>query len=132
MDAKRKLEHEFGDKGMLGILIALGGYQNRFSEIAGFVNISQSTLSKRLKEGIERDLWHKEHIDEGEARDWIKYSLTEKGEVYYSVAEENNLPDAKENLDIAEFRYNLAENNFFCEFVENPEKIPPMDETYDG
>ena len=132
MDPKKKLKYELGAKGMVKILLALGGFRDRFSEISGVVDISESTLSKRLSEGIEQDLWYKEYIDEGEERDWVKYALTEKGKIYYNTAEEQDLPEAWSELRGAEFQYEIKKDLFFNELVQNPERISTMDDVCDS
>ena len=132
MDAEKKLKYELGVKGMVTILLALGGFRDRFSEISGVVDISESTLSKRLSEGIEQNLWYKEYIDEGEERDWVKYALTEKGKIYYDIAEEQDLPEAWSDLRGAEFQYKVKKDLFFNEFMQNPERIPPIDDVCDS
>lgn len=118
-DKRDQIRKEFAGKGTVPILLALGGYRSRYSELKDVADISSSTLSNRLKEGIENGLWEKHRLeDEIPTRD--AYSLTEKGKEYYEVAEKNQLPEKWGEYRSAKYSYHRNKDFFLHRLAGNP------------
>jgi DNA-binding HxlR family transcriptional regulator len=78
--------------GTLEILLEIGERQRTFGYLRDNVEISSSTLSDRLKGGVQLGIWEQtlRHEDGGTSRK--VYQLTEDGEEYYDLALDYDFP----------------------------------------
>jgi len=80
-------------KGSLEILAAIVEFDRpQHIELRNRIHLSSSTLTKRLKEGVQHGVWQ-QTLEQNENGTSTKvYELTAPGEKAYEVLEENELP----------------------------------------
>ena len=109
--SEQEFEEVFNKKGMIEILLELGGFRDQFTELKGVAGLSSSTLSKRLKEGIQHGVWTKStEVEEITGQTRSIYELTDDGQCYFEMAEEIGLQEEYREFKKAKkgFRYAVA------------------------
>lgn len=78
--------------GTLEILLEIGERQRTFGYLRDNIEISSSTLSNRLKGGVQLGIWEQtlHYEDDGTSRK--VYQLTDDGEQYYDLALDYDFP----------------------------------------
>lgn len=105
-------------KGSIEILVQLGDGPKRFSEIKPVIPISTSTLSRRLKEGVKDGVWEQSLEEQDDGSSVKMYELTQKGEEFYEVAEELDLPEVVNEYLELRAEYNEKAERYTTELLE--------------
>lgn len=105
-------------KGSIEILVQLGEGPKRFSEFKPVIPISTSTLSRRLKEGVKDGVWEQSLEEQDDGSSVKIYELTEKGEKFYEVAEELEIPEVVSDYLELRSKYNKKAEEFSTELLD--------------
>lgn len=122
-DIRTEAHEDLDKKGTIEILIEMGCYRHRFSELHEVVDISASTLAKRLEEGIEDGLW-KIKIEE---QNMNVYNLTERGNRYFEMAEEVGLIEELREYRNTTDEFRSEKQSFYLSLRKNSDEIPTDD-----
>jgi len=80
-------------KGSLEILVAIVDFNRpQHIELRNRIHLSSSTLTKRLKEGVQHGVWQQTLRQNEDGTSAKVYKLTDPGEEAYDVLDEHELP----------------------------------------
>jgi len=81
-------------KGSLEILAAIKEFDRpQHIELRNRIHLSSSTLTKRLKEGVQHGVWQQALRQNEDGTSAKVYELTDPGEEVYDVLDEHELPE---------------------------------------
>jgi len=81
-------------KGSLEILAAIVEFDRpQHIELRNRIHLSSSTLTKRLKEGVQHGVWQQTLEQNEDGTSTKVYELTEQGEKVYEVLDGHELPE---------------------------------------
>lgn len=127
-----EVHDKFQPKGKIEIILSLGECEKRFRDLDREVDISGTTLSKRLDEMLEEQIVDKKVGSDTYMGDQTEsYVLTPRGEFYFDCFQKYDLRDKWMDLRLARKSYSMArdkvEKAVVEEIIDEENLDVPMD-----
>ena len=132
MELDQELRDFVKAKASLELIAMIGEMEEpRHVDLRHRIHVSSSTLTDRLKTGVQHDIWAQQLLQEDDGTAKQIYELTQFGETLYNNLQEYDLPEKYEERRRLKDTISHAEIEFYNEIGAGPETDehpPPPDE----